>query len=103
MASLSSLRLNHSKISMVVQMLLDAGANVNSPPSEKHSSALHAAVKARHYGVAAQFLARGADVNAHDPRFGTALSAAARRGKVELMKHLIEKGADLSLSGEVLG
>ncbi|KAH6699782.1 ankyrin repeat-containing domain protein [Leptodontidium sp. MPI-SDFR-AT-0119] len=87
----------------VIQTLLDAGANVNSTPSEKHTSALQAAITNLHHTFVDDLLARGADVNAYDPRFGTALAAAARRGEVEMMKKLVERGADHTLACEKFG
>jgi ankyrin repeat protein len=51
----------------VIQTLLDAGANVNSPPSEKYTSALQAAIMNLHHTFVDDFLVRGADVNAYDP------------------------------------
>jgi len=87
----------------MVQMLLDAGASVNSPPSEYHTSALQAAISTYKDEFADRLLDLGADANAHDLRFGTALSAAARHSRVELMKKLVEKGADTTLAGEKYG
>lgn len=87
----------------VIQVLLDAGANVNSPPSEKATSALQAAILRLHPGVPDRLLALGADVNAYDPRHGTALEAAARRGDVDMMKKLVARGADITLASEEYG
>jgi len=87
----------------VIQTLLDAGANVNSPPSETHTSALQAAITNLHHAFVDDLLVRGSDANAYDPRFGTALTAAACQGEVELMKILVEKGADHTLACEKFG
>jgi ankyrin repeat protein len=87
----------------MVQTLLDGGANVNSPPSKKHTSALQAAIDSGNFEFVDRLLDLGADVNAHDPRFGTALSAAARWDRVELMKKLVAKGADVTLAGQKWG
>jgi ankyrin repeat protein len=103
MAILGNAYANKNQIGPMVQILLDAGASVNSPPSEKHTSALQAAIEGLNHAFVDRLLARGADVNAHDPRFGTALSAAARSGRLELMKKLVEKGADPTLTGEKYG
>src|SRR5215472_1854805 len=103
MAILGNAYANKNQMGPMVQILLDAGASVNSPPSEKHTSALQAAIEEHNHAFADRLLDAGADVNAHDPRFGTALSAAARWGRVELMKKLVERGADPTLTGEKYG
>jgi len=87
----------------VIQVLLDAGADVNSPPSKKATSALQVAILRRHLGVPDRLLALGADINAYDPRHGTALEAAARRGDVDLMKKFVARGADITLASEEYG
>jgi ankyrin repeat protein len=80
--------------------LLDRGANVDSPPSEVYTSALHAAIRNDHGTIIDRLLGAGADVNAYDPRFETALSATAARNNVDLMKKLFERGANPSLASE---
>ncbi len=50
-----------------------------------------------------ELLSRDPNVNAHDPRFGTALTTAARHGEVELMKTLVGMGADWTLGGLDIG
>lgn len=87
----------------MLELLLDAGASVNSPPSEKYTSPLQAAIDSRHDAFAMRLLDNGAEANAHDPRLGTPLTAASFRGEVELMKKLVEMGADPSLAGQKYG
>ena len=87
----------------LLELLLDAGASANSPPSEEYTSPLHAAIHNRHYAFALRLLDNGADANAQDPRFGTPLTAASFRGEVELMRKLVEMGADPSLAGQKYG
>lgn len=87
----------------MLELLLEAGASINSPPSDEYTSPLHAAIHNRHYAFAMRVLDNGADVNAHDPRFGTPLTAASFRGQVELMKKLVEMGADPGLAGQKYG
>jgi len=87
----------------MLELLLGAGASADSPPSEEYTSPLHAAIHNRHCGFALELLDNGADVNAHDPRFGTPLTAASFRGEVELMKKLVEMGADPGLAGQKYG
>ena len=92
-----------NQINAVVTALLEAGAKVNSPPSEKYTSALQAAIDNKQLVHADRLLELGADVNAHDPRFGTALTAATRWSREGIMKKLLEKGADPTLAGERFG
>lgn len=94
---------NKNEVAPVVNLLLDAGANVNSPPSNTYTSALQAAIEELNHTFIDRLLNLGADVNAHDPRFGTALSSAARCGRVELVRKLVERGADPTLAGEKFG
>jgi len=103
MATLGYCYSNKNNMAPVVNLLLDAGANVNSPPSNTHTSALQAAVEELKHAFVDRLLDLGADVNAHDPRFGTALSSAARWSTVELVRKLVEKGADPTLAGEKSG
>ncbi|KAK3899207.1 ankyrin repeat-containing domain protein, partial [Staphylotrichum tortipilum] len=94
---------DHYGENLVASLLLDAGAGVNSPPSEKYTSPLHSAIYNQHFGVAQRLIDDGADVNAHDPRFGTALTAAYFHGMVDMMKRLVEMGAEPSLAGRKYG
>jgi ankyrin repeat protein len=87
----------------MVQLLLDAGVSVHSPPSKEHSSVLQATIDREAFGFVDRFIELGVNVNAHDPRFGTALSTAARKGSIDLVKKLVEKGADYTLAGERFG
>lgn len=87
----------------MINLLLDAGASPNSPPSEKYTSPLHAAIHEGKSDLARKLLDKGADANAHDPRFGTPLTAASLVGNVTLMKRLIGMGADPSLAGHEHG
>jgi ankyrin repeat protein len=90
-------------VAPMANFLLERGANVNSPPSEKYTSTLQAAIDNRNYQFIDPLLDAGADVNANDPRFGTALTTAAAGGKIDLLKKLLERGADPHLSGEKFG
>ncbi len=102
MAILGNFHANN-QMGPIVQVLLDAGANVISPPSGKYTSALQAAIDGLNLEFVDRLLDAGADVNAHDPRFGTSLSAAACWGRIELIKKLVERGADPTLAGEKYG
>jgi ankyrin repeat protein len=90
-------------VAPTLAILLSRGANVNLPPSEKYSSVLQAAISLRHVHLIDTLLDAGADVNANDPRFGTALTEAARMEDTVWAKKLLERGADPVLSGGSLG
>jgi ankyrin repeat protein len=85
----------------VVQELLDAGANVNSPPAEIGGrTALQAAAELYPANIAMVelLLQRGADVNALPAcRYGiTALGAAAKGGHFQVALILLKAGADVN-------
>jgi len=110
-----------------VHLLLDAGASVANlpeppPPAqpaltekqkeaqrkqreEAHASPLHAAIAELHHSLVDRLLDLGADANAHDPlsASGTPLASASRWGKVDIMKKLVDRGADPSLAGADYG
>jgi len=92
-----------NQVGLIVRLLLGAGANVNSPPSEMHGSALAAAIFEHNISCVDELLANGANVNAHDCRFVTPLIAAACRGHLDITKKLVDKGADLTLTCEKFG
>src|SRR5204862_7926746 len=84
-------------------LLLERGINVNLPPSASHTSALQAALFSLQTQVFDTLLDAGADVNAHDPRFGTALIPAANYGNGMYLTKLLERGANPHLVGGKYG
>src|SRR5215213_5317803 len=74
--------------------LLEAGANVNDADAAG-TSALVLAAHSDHGQLAQVLLSRGADPNAAQAGY-TALHAAVLRGNLELVKALVEHGADLN-------
>ncbi|RFU76297.1 multiple ankyrin repeats single kh domain-containing [Trichoderma arundinaceum] len=78
----------------MVQLLLDAGANINDP----NGWALQTAAAEGHYEIVQELISRGADVNActHNDNFaaGTALQGACESGKADMVSLLLEKGAN---------
>jgi ankyrin repeat protein len=87
----------------MVTLLLERGAKVNLPPSEKFTSALQAAIHMGNTQYIDPLLDSGADINAHDPRFGTALTAAAELRNTAHLKKLLARGADPHLGGGTYG
>ena len=83
----------------VVQVLLDAGADPNIRGLEG-STALIWAICSDHTDVAQLLLNHGADPNYCSPiRNNVPLVVAASRGKLELVRSLLAKGADPNKSG----
>ena len=92
----------------LVRILLDAGADVNAPPTgsvgqDKHT-ALQAAAKGGNLELVQILLDAGADVNAPPETTNltctnhgyTALQAAALTGNIELVQLLLHAGADVN-------
>ncbi|KAJ6548674.1 hypothetical protein B0H19DRAFT_1379043 [Mycena capillaripes] len=85
----------------IVHLLLDNGADVNLPSSEKYGSALAAASFHGHIKTARLLLQNGADVNFVDgTQTGGALAAASRAGHLEIVHLLLQNGADVNLHNE---
>jgi hypothetical protein len=88
-AMLSASERGHEK---VVQMLLDAGADVNAQGGY-YGSALYAAAVGGHEKVVQMLLDAGADVNAQGGHYGSALQAAAGEGHEKVVQMLRAVGA----------
>lgn len=84
----------------LVTLLLDAGAEVNSP----NGWALQAAAGEGHEEIVALLLKRGADVNACSDRFeqSTALQAACEAGIVDIVETLLDHKANPDLGAGYL-
>jgi Ankyrin repeats (3 copies) len=79
--------------STILQALLDAGANVNVPPSPSGGiSAIAAAMESRSLELARSLLGRGADPTIH-MNGTTAIGKAVAQGSIESVSLLIEAGA----------
>ncbi|KAM0289736.1 hypothetical protein ACHAO9_005610 [Fusarium lateritium] len=83
----------------IIKMLLDAGADINSPDGW----ALQHAAGEGHVDVVNLLLERGANVNACSSHSnmpqGTALQAAVESGQSDIVDILLEHGADPNLGG----
>ena len=85
----------------IVQLLLDAGVNVNNTNS-RGETALHRAVKKDHKRIVEQLVEKKASLNPKDGRGRTPLWRAAEGGREAIVKLLLEKGADVE-SRDVVG
>lgn len=81
-----------------VKWLLERGARINGGP--RQWSALHYAVFGGHKEIADYLMARGADVNALSTNGSSVLMMAVREGKEDLVRTLLEKGADRSVKND---
>ncbi|KAK4894946.1 hypothetical protein LTR27_006813 [Elasticomyces elasticus] len=91
---------------LLVQLLLDAGADANLPAASGHMAhdvliffpqggPLQAAAECGHFAVVQLLLNRGAEVNlSADHLFGSALHAASGAGHEETVHLLLQSGAD---------
>ena len=60
----------------ILQMLLEAGAEVNAEGEKDSGNALHAASSKGHKAVVQMLLDKGANINAQGGYYGNALQAA---------------------------
>lgn len=86
----------------LVMLLLEAGANVNSPPHPEYGrTALQLAVEKGNLQLTELLLQEGADVN-QEPAFesgATALQLAAIKAYIGIARRLINLGADVNAPG----
>ena len=78
--------------------LLDHGAN----PNGTEKAPLSRAIENGYTGLARILIAAGADINAIEKSGTTALFSAASVGNLELVKDLVELGADINLGKSVI-
>ena len=81
-----------------VKWLIEHGAALNREGN--YWGALHYAIFNGHTELARFLVARGAEVNARSPNGSTPLMMAAREGREDLIKHLLESGADPRLKND---
>jgi ankyrin repeat protein len=89
-------------LAKVVQMLMDAGADVNAQGGH-FGNALQAASQGGHEKVVEMLMDAGADVNAQGGHFGNALQAASQGGHEKVVEMLLAAGADVNAQGGHFG
>ncbi len=82
----------------VVQMLLDAGVNINARGG-RYNSALQAASVGGHEKVVQMLLYAGAEINAQGGRYNSALQAASFHGHEKVVQMLLYAGAEINAQG----
>jgi ankyrin repeat protein len=86
----------------VIDLLVEHGLDVNQP-DWRGRTFLHAAAESGDLEGAAAYLKHGAEINAVDVEFShTPLGAAARRGKMEMVRFLLDRGANPKLPADRL-
>ena len=86
---------------MVVKLLVEKGADVNSKDDRDGWTPLWRAAENGHEAVVELLVEKGADVNSKEDRDGrTPLWWAAENGHEEVVKLLLEKGADVDSKDE---
>jgi ankyrin repeat protein len=89
----------------VVQMLLDAGANVNAPAAHRFGiTALQGAASRGYIAIVFMLLKARADINAPGASYEgrTALEAAAEHGRLDVVQLLLNSN-DSGISSEIRG
>jgi len=87
----------------VVQLLLDANANVNAKDSSGWTALIHSANTNGNPEIASALIKAHADINASGKYGTTALFMAAVKGNIDLVKALVEAGADLNAAVKTTG
>jgi ankyrin repeat protein len=88
--------------SVKVRLLLDHGADVNAVSKEGRTALLIAAHRPSSTAVVRMLMSKGADPHVRDALGGSALMMAAETGNVELMRLLVDNGADVNAAAAAL-
>lgn len=87
---------DESRLLNIAELLLNRGGDVNAKNEWRGFTPLHLAARANHVGAVRLLLKYGADVNANDNSWTTALYTAAKYSNYEMVKALIEAGAAIN-------
>jgi len=80
----------------IVELLIDAGVNVNAKSEYLGMTALMLASEFGHLDIVELLIEAGADVNIKNKSGGTALSLASIKGYTDIVELLIDAGADVN-------
>jgi hypothetical protein len=83
----------------MVQMLIDAGADVNAQRPGWYSTALQAAAAGGYKKVVQMLIHAGADLNAQGGWYENPLQVASKLGHGEVVQMLLDAGADVNVRG----
>jgi len=81
----------------LARRLLDAHPRDVNARGGRHGTPLHAAIHKKHLDLVVLLLERGAETEPRDRRDQTALYVASSRGYTEVVRSLIDRGADLNV------
>lgn len=89
----------HQRKMRICRLLINQGADVNSAPAADMDTALGAAAMSGDLELAALLLREGAEINATGGNSGTALDQVATRGRLDMVKFLLNANALSSVRG----
>ena len=89
------------KHSAVVEVLIDAGADVEGKRDGICNTPLHYACEVGEREIVRMLLEAGADIEAKDENGGSPLLLASKEGSLDTVKKLLEAGADVCATNEV--
>ncbi|KAF8214454.1 ankyrin repeat-containing domain protein [Mycena galopus ATCC 62051] len=86
----------------VVRLLINKGANVNTPAGQ-YGTALVSASYRGYENLVQLLIDNGADLDAQDGEYGTALMVALWSGRKKIVQLLLENGVDANLQDKKYG
>lgn len=93
--STALLRAVHCSCHEIIQLLIQAGADINAVNFYGESVLIHSIIK-KEWSAATELIKHGADVNYSDKMGRTPLIVAAKYGNTEIVKNLIDAGANIN-------
>jgi ankyrin repeat protein len=92
-----------NNISLVASLIAGGSINVNARIDKQNSSALHLAAQLGHVEIVALLLDAGAHIDDVNDYHDTACHAAVRECRIDVVKQLVSRNANLSLQNGVEG